>query len=139
MQDVSARRPKGLRTKLIAVAILWVVAFLGASPMFSQNAVKTSYSDVSCGLEPTGIHSYIAGGLYLLFFDLVPLSVTIYSTPCHHLLLHKVGCGINNRTSSIIGRPISTVTLSLRSICGTLIGQRYLRGYTALDPDRPFR
>ena len=54
-------------------------------------------------------------------------------------LLTHVGCGINNRTSSIIGRPISTATLSLRSIRGTLIGQRYLRGCTALDPDRPFR
>ena len=49
-----------------------------------------------------------------------------------------VGCGINNRTPSIIGRQISTVTFSLRSIRSTLIGQRYLRGYTALDSDRLF-
>ena len=56
-----------------------------------------------------------------------------------HMLARYVGCGINNRTSSKIGSPISTVTLSLRSIRSTLIGQRYLRGCTALDPDRPFR
>ena len=54
------------------------------------------------------------------------------------LLFLYLGCGINNRTSSIIERPISTVTLSFRSIRGTLIGQRYLRGRTELDPDRSF-
>ena len=52
---------------------------------------------------------------------------------------HIVGCGINNRTPSKIGRQISTVTLSLCSIRGTLIGQRYVRGYTDSDSDRPFR
>ena len=46
-----------------------------------------------------------------------------------------VGCGINNRTSLIIGRPISTVTYPDHR---PLIGQRYLRGCRALEADRPF-
>ena len=53
------------------------------------------------------------------------------------VLLLDVGCGINNWKASI-GRPISTVTLSLRLIRSTLNGQRYLKGRTVLDPDRPF-
>ena len=63
---------------LVAVAILWVLVFLGASPLFSQEIVRTCYKDsLSCGFAPTGIYSYVYYGLYLLFFGVVPLSVTI--------------------------------------------------------------
>ena len=63
---------------LVAVVILWVLSFLGTSPLFSQEIIQTCYQDsLSCGLVPTGIFSYIYYGLYLLSFGLVPLSVTI--------------------------------------------------------------
>ena len=63
---------------LVAVVILWVLSFLGTCPLFSQEITQSCYKDsLSCGLAPTGILSYIYYGLYLFFFGLVPLSVTI--------------------------------------------------------------
>ena len=63
---------------LVVVVALWVLAFLGASPMFSQKVVPTNYADsLSCGIGPVGIISYIFGGLYGLVFALAPLTVTI--------------------------------------------------------------
>ena len=63
---------------LTAVVTLWVLAFLGTSPLFSQDIVRTKYADsLSCGPQPIKVYSYIFIGLYLLFFGLVPLSVTI--------------------------------------------------------------
>ena len=63
---------------LTAVVTLWVLAFLGTSPLFSQDIVYTKYVDsLSCGPQPINVYSYIYVGLYLLVFGLVPLSVTI--------------------------------------------------------------
>ena len=63
---------------LVAVVILWVLSFLGASPTLSQEIIYTGYSDsLSCGIGLTHKYSYIFYGLYLLFFGVVPLSVTI--------------------------------------------------------------
>ena len=62
---------------LTAVVTLWVLAFLGVSPLFSQDIVYTKYVDSSCDPQPIKVYSYIFIGLYLLFFGLVPLSVTI--------------------------------------------------------------
>ena len=63
---------------LIAVFILWVVAFLGASPLLSQDILHTWYRDaLSCGHKATDKHySYIVIWMHI-FFGLVPLSVTI--------------------------------------------------------------
>ena len=63
---------------LVAVVILWVLSFLGASPILSQEIVNKSYSDsVSCGLTPNRVYTDVCYGLYVLFFGVVPLSVTI--------------------------------------------------------------
>ena len=63
---------------LVAVVILWVFSFLGASPLLSQEMFDAGYAhSVCCGIAPTGIYSYIISGLYLLFFGVVPFSVTI--------------------------------------------------------------
>ena len=63
---------------LVAVVILWVLSFLGASPLLSQKMFDTGYAhSLSCGTGPTGVRSYIISGLYLFFFSVAPLSVTI--------------------------------------------------------------
>ena len=63
---------------LVAVVILWVLSFLGASPILSQEIIYTGYSDsLSCGITLAGKYSDIFYGLYVPFFDVVPLSVTI--------------------------------------------------------------
>ena len=63
---------------LITVVTLWVLAFLGMSPLLSQGIVHTRYVDsLSCGPQPINVYSYIFGGLGILFFGVVPLSVTI--------------------------------------------------------------
>ena len=62
----------------LTVVTLWMLAFIGASPLLSQNIVHIKYADsVSCGPEPISIFSYIFVGLYGLLFGLVPLSLTI--------------------------------------------------------------
>ena len=62
---------------LVAVATLWVFAFLGNSPLLSQDTFSTGYGGPSCSLAGTGEHSYIIIGLFAFFFGLVPLCVTI--------------------------------------------------------------
>ena len=63
---------------LAAVVILWVLSFLGASPLLSQEIVHNKYADsLSCGPKPNGTYSYIFVGLYVVFFGVVPLSVTV--------------------------------------------------------------
>ena len=63
---------------LVAVVILWVLAFLGASPLLSQDCFYMWYKDgLSCGHKATDrYYSYILFGIRVLF-DLVPLCVTI--------------------------------------------------------------
>ena len=63
---------------LVAVVILWVLAFLGASPLLSQDIFHTWYKDgLSCSHKATDrYYSYILFGIHVLF-DLVPLCVTI--------------------------------------------------------------
>ena len=63
---------------LVAVVTLWVLAFLGTSPLFSQKIVPNSYADsLSYGVGPIGLVTLIFGALYALFFAVVPLSVTV--------------------------------------------------------------
>ena len=62
---------------LVAVATLWVFAFLGNSPLLSQDTFSTGYGGPSCSLAESGEHSYIIIGLFAFFFGLVPLCVTI--------------------------------------------------------------
>ena len=63
---------------LTAVVTLWVLAFLGMSPLLLKTLFYTGYTLIySCGLGSTGNNSYIVVGLILLFFALVPLSVTL--------------------------------------------------------------
>ena len=62
---------------LVAVVILWVLSFLGASLILSQEIVNKSYLDsVSCSLIHH-VYSDVFYGLYVLIFGVVPLSVTI--------------------------------------------------------------
>ena len=63
---------------LATVVILWVLAFLGASPLLSQDIFYTWYKDgLSCSHKATDrYYSNILIGLHI-FFGLVPLSVTI--------------------------------------------------------------
>ena len=63
---------------LVAVVTLWVLAFLGTSPLLSQNIVPSNYADSSsCGISPIGLVTLSVGALYALFFAVVPLSVIV--------------------------------------------------------------
>ena len=65
-------------TVLVMVAVLWVLSFLGASPLLSQGVVHTRYEDsLSCGPDPINVFSYVYVGLYVLLFGVVTLTVTI--------------------------------------------------------------
>ena len=62
----------------IAVVVLWIVAFLGNSPLLSQEIVSTFYAGyLSCGISPMATSTYVYIGLYLVCFGLVTLSVTV--------------------------------------------------------------
>ena len=61
----------------ITVVALWILAFLGNSPLLVQEIVSTWYAGyLSCGISPMA-STYIYIGLYLVCFGLVPLSVTV--------------------------------------------------------------
>ena len=63
---------------LIAVVVLWILAFLGHSPLLSQEIISTWYRDyLSCGISPIATASYIYIGLYFVSFGLVTLSITV--------------------------------------------------------------
>ena len=65
-------------TIIIAVVVLWAIAFLGTSPAFSQAVIYTRYTgSLSCGFTPIATSSYVFVGLYLFFFGLITISVTI--------------------------------------------------------------
>ena len=65
-------------TIIIAVVVLWAIAFLGTSPAFSQAVIYTRYTgSLSCGFTPIATSSYVFVGLYLFFFALITISVTI--------------------------------------------------------------
>ena len=62
----------------IAVVVLWILAFLGNSPLLSQEIISTFYAGyLSCGISPTATSTYVYIGLYLVCFGLVTISVTI--------------------------------------------------------------
>ena len=62
----------------IVVAVLWILSFLGTSPLFSQSIFYTWYSgSLSCSITPSSTYSYIYTVLYVFFFGLITLSVTI--------------------------------------------------------------
>ena len=62
----------------ITVVVLWIIAFLGNSPLLSQEIISTWYGGyISCGISPKATSTYIYIGLYLACFGLVPLSVTV--------------------------------------------------------------
>ena len=62
----------------LAVVVLWVISFLGASPLFSQAVIYSGYLDsLSCSFRPVGIFSYVFAGLYALLFGLITISITI--------------------------------------------------------------
>ena len=65
-------------TSFVVVAVLWILALLGMSPLFSQAIVYTRYTgSLSCGITPSSTYSYIYTGMYVFFFGLITLSVTI--------------------------------------------------------------
>ena len=61
----------------IVVAVLWILTFLGNSPLFSQSITGYTAS-LSCSFTSnSAYYSYIYAGLYVFFFGLITLSVTI--------------------------------------------------------------
>ena len=70
-------KKKFVVASFITVVVLWILAFLGNSPLLSQEIVSTQYAGyLSCGISPMA-PSYIYFGLYYVCFGLVPLSVTV--------------------------------------------------------------
>ena len=62
----------------ITVVVLWIIAFLGHSPLLSQEIISTRYAGyLSCGISPIATASYIYIGLYFVCFGLVTLSITV--------------------------------------------------------------
>ena len=62
----------------VVVAVLWILTFLGTSPLFSQSISYTWYiASLSCGITPSSTYSHIYTGLYIFFFGFITLSVTI--------------------------------------------------------------
>ena len=64
---------------LVAVVVLWGISFLGVSPLFSQEVVRTQYwGSVYCYLETTADgSSYVFVGLYLFLFGVVTPSTAV--------------------------------------------------------------
>ena len=68
---------------LVAVVVLWVITFLGTSPLFSQQVVRTNYwlADTQFYCSPSTRSSdqsaYIFWGMYLFFFCVVTSSVAV--------------------------------------------------------------
>ena len=68
---------------LVAVVVIWVVTFLGTSPLFSQEVVRTRYAlwdtQYYCypGTGPSEQSAYIFWGMYLFFFCVVTSSVAV--------------------------------------------------------------
>ena len=68
---------------LVAVVVLWVITFLGTSPVLSQEVVLTAYVLVDTQyhcltvVRPSDQSTYIFGGVYLLFFCVVTSSVAV--------------------------------------------------------------
>ena len=61
----------------IVVAVLWILSFLGNSPLFSQSITGYTAS-LSCSFTSnSAYYSYIYAGPYVFFFGLITLSVTI--------------------------------------------------------------
>ena len=110
----------------IVVAVLWILTFLGASPLFSQSIIYTWYAgSLSCSITPSSTYSYIYTVLYVFFFGLITLSVTITflvitiryikSLTIQHVKLNKatfkfgffllIGNGIN-----LLGQMLPTTT-----------------------------
>ena len=62
----------------IAVVVLWIIAFLGNSPLLSQEIISTFYAGyLSCGISPMATSTYVYIGLYLVCFGLATISVTV--------------------------------------------------------------
>ena len=65
-------------TSFVVVAVLWILALLGNSPLFSHAIIYTWYTaSLSCSIIPIATYSYIYTVLYVFFFGLITLSVTI--------------------------------------------------------------
>ena len=62
----------------IVVAVLWILALLGMSPLFSQAILYTWYAgSLSCSVTSSSTYSYIYTVLYVFLFGIITLSVTI--------------------------------------------------------------
>ena len=77
---------------LVAVVALWLLSFLGISPLLSQAVVHTGYLEsLSCGPQPNSIYSYAFVGWYVVFFGMITLTVTV-------VFLIVTVCFIKHRT-----------------------------------------
>ena len=94
---VKYRRATTLQILAVVLAvsvILWIVSFLGTSPLLSEDIVESRYVDsLSCGPRPINLSSYIFVGLYVIFFGIGSFSVTT-------LFLVMTVCFIKNNTIS---------------------------------------
>ena len=121
-------------TSVIAVAVLWIILFLGTAPLFSNTIIYTRYlGSLSCGFIPIAASSYIFVGLYLFFFGLITLSVTI-------TLLVITGCYIQTLTVQDIKLKKTTVKFGFFLLLGNginLLGQIVPPIIVLLWPARP--
>ena len=69
---------KNLVIFITIVIILWICAFLGTTPLLSDEVLYTSYGDnVSCSPIPAGVGSYVYVSLYCFVFGICTFVVTI--------------------------------------------------------------
>ena len=125
---------------LVAVVILWVLSFLGASPILSQEIVNKSYLDsVSCSLTRNRVYTDVCYGLYVLFFGVVPLSVTIVFlviTTCfikYHSLtdIETKKAMVKFGFFLLLGNGVNLLGMSVPLIAAVLPTHNEVRTYTA--------
>ena len=104
----------------IAVIVLWVLTFLGISPLLSQEIVSTRYAgNLSCGTNTAGTLYVITIVLYLFCFGFVPLSVTV-------IILVITVCYIKRLTVKYSNREKTTVKFGFFLLLGNginILGQ----------------
>ena len=99
---------------------MWLLSFLGISPLLSQAVVHTRYLEsLSCSPQPNSISSYVFVGWYVVFFGVITLTVTV-------VFLIVTVCFIKHRTTPDDKVKISMVKFGFFLLLGNginLVGQ----------------
>ena len=105
---------------LVAVVALWLLSFLGISPLLSQAVVRTRYLEsLSCSPKPNSIYSYVFVGWYVVFFGVITLTVTV-------VFLIVTVCFIKHHTTPDVKVKMSMVKFGFFLLLGNginLVGQ----------------